>query len=144
METVAVDAVRDDLDGGKFAAAFLAQPAESGFKLVSGKLRVGDDAVGVLERGRILFVADLAVQRDVTDDLQAVPTGPENEEILAEGPDVMVNENQRGIDLFNQSFRLESRKNVAAFRIGRIDREAAIVDGFAGVADGEIVDLMAI
>src|SRR3954453_23117164 len=144
METVAVDAVRDDLDGGKFAAAFLAQPAESAFKLGSGKLRVGDDAVGVSGRGRILFVGDLAVQRDVTDDLQAVPTGPENAEILAEGPDVLVNENQRGIDLCNKSFRLESRKHVAAFGIGRIDRETAIVDGFAGVADGEIVDLMTI
>ena len=72
METVAVDAVRDDIDGGKFASAALrAQPVKSAFELLVGKLRVDHDPVGLLERRGILFIRDPAVERDVTGDRPA-------------------------------------------------------------------------
>ena len=145
METVPVDAMRDDIDGGKFAPApFLTQPGKSAFNLFPGKLRVDDDPVGVFERRRILFFRDLAVHRDATDDLQPIPIRPKNSQIMAEVPDVLENENNRGIDLFNQSLRLESRENIAAFQIGRMNCQTAIADRFAGVADAQIVNLVTI
>ena len=145
MEAVEVDAVRDDIDSGKFAAAaFLAQPVEGAFKLLLGKLRVDHDPVGALEGRCILFVDDLAVERDVTDDFEPVPIGSENIQIMGKAPDVVQDEHQRGIDLLDHSLGLERREDVAAFRIGRINRQTAIADRFAGIADAEIVNLMTV
>src|SRR5882757_736563 len=145
METFAVDAVRDDIDGGKFASApFLTQPVKSAFELLAGKLRVDHDPVGLFERRGLLFFGDPAVQRDVTGDLQPVTIWSENVQIMRKAPDVVQNENQRGIDLFDQSLRLVGREHVTALRIGRMNRQAAIADGFAGIADAQIMNLMTI
>src|SRR6185295_3449114 len=119
METVAVDPVRDDVDGGKFAASVRAQPSKSALELAAGELREDHEAVGAFERRRILLVRDPAVERDAADDLQPVPIRSENVQVMLEAPDVLRNENNGGVDLFDHPLRLERRKDVAAFRIGR-------------------------
>src|SRR4029077_2210120 len=145
MEAVQVDAVRNDVDGGKFASApFRTQPVEGAFELAAGKLGVDHDPIGLFEGRSLIFFRDPAVQRDVADDLQAVPIWSENPQIMVEAPDVVQDEDKVGVDLSNQSLRLERREDVAAFRIGGIDRQAAITNYLAGIADAKIMDLMAI
>src|SRR5436189_7353 len=62
---------------------------------------------------------------------------------MLEVPDVVEDKNKVGVDLFDQFLRLERRKGVAALQIGRMKRQAAIADRLAGIADTEIVNLMA-
>src|SRR5262245_26763481 len=143
METILVDTVRNDIDQWKLTAApFLAQPAEGALNFFPGKLGADDDPVGVFERCRIALVHDLAIQRDAADALQPIPIRSKNSQIMAEAPDVLENENQRGVDLVNQSLRLEGGENIAAFQIGRMDRQTAVTDRFTGVADTQIVNLV--
>src|SRR5262249_30651064 len=118
------------------------QSAESAFKLFAGKLRIDDHPIRVFERRRIRLVRDLAVQWDATDDLQPIPIRPQYPQIIVEAPDIVKNEDKRGTDLFNQLLRLKGREAVPAFRIGRMNRQTAIADRSAGIADAQIVNLM--
>src|SRR5262245_40064286 len=145
MEAIPVDSVRNDVDGRKSdRISFPAQPAEGGFKLIPGKLRVDDDPIRTFKGRDIVLIYDPAVERDIADDLQPVALRPKDSQIVGEIPDVVENKNEIGIDLFNQCLRVESRKDIAAFQIGRMKRQTTIADGFPRKADTQIVNLMAV
>ena len=145
MEVRQIDAVRNDIDGGQpTVGPVRAQPAERAFKLRSGKRRVDDDPVGLFERGGVALMDDVAVERNVAGDFQPIAIRPKHPQIMLEAPDVVQDENQRGIDLFDQPCGLIRRKDITASRIGRIDGQAAIPDDLAGIADAEIVNFVAI
>ena len=97
-------------------------------KLPAGKIRVDDDPVGMFERGRIVLVADIAIERNVTGDLQAIPTGSEDPQVMVEVPDVVENEDQPGFDFVDQSPGLKGREHIAAVQIGRINGQPTIMD----------------
>src|SRR5215207_6274416 len=145
VKAIPIDPMRDDGHCREIALAlFLAQPAKGPFELRSGELRVDDDAVGLFERRRVLFVSYLAVQWDVADDLQPVSVWTEDTKVILEHPDIVQDKDQVGVNLLDQALGLEGREDIPAFRIGRMDRQTAIAHRLAGVADAEKVNLMAI
>ena len=119
--------MRDDINVREITfGLFFAQPSKSLFEFGAGIICVDDDAISLFERRRIIFIYDIAVERDITGDLQPVTIRPEDAEIVIKYSDVVHDEDQRGVNLFDQLFRLKSRKDIAAFRVGRIDCQATI------------------
>ena len=135
--------MRNDVHRGKVTRRFFfTQPAEGSFELGTGELRVGDDPVRLFERRGVLGADDRPVEGDVGDDLQSVPMRAEEAQVVLEEPEVVQDENDVGVDVVDEPPGLERREDVAAFRVGRVDRQAAIANDLARVADPEIVNLV--
>jgi hypothetical protein len=145
MEERRVDPMRDHIDDRKLAfATFLTQPRKSALELFAGEVCVDHDTISLFERRCILFVDDFAVQRNVTNDLQPITVRAKDPQVILEHPDVVQNKNDLRVDLFNQSFCLERREDIAALRIRGMNCQALVTYCFAGIPNSQIVNLVTI
>ena len=84
--------------------------------------------VGLFERGRVILVADPAVERDIADDLHAVAVRAKHVHVVPETPDVVENEDERRFDFLDHARCLKGGKDIAAPGVGRVNGQDTVAD----------------